>query len=130
MNRFVDVTYRDKNARLFFSMNVMLDVTEEFEKTVPELLEGTEREVFERQCWLASRMSIEGKTIWPNMELDTITLSDLGSITPGEMSVLSNKIVEAINLGYKTEIEPPVVDETLLELKKKRSRKDSKEQKS
>lgn len=130
MNRFVDVTYRDKNARLFFSMNVMLDVTEEFEKTVPELLEGTEREVFERQCWLASRMSIEGKTIWSNMELDTITLSDLGSITPGEMSVLSNKIVEAINLGYKTEIEPPVVDETLLELKKKRSRKDSKEQKS
>lgn len=130
MNRFVDVIYRDKNARLFFSMNVMLDVTEEFEKTVPELLEGTEREVFERQCWLASRMSIEGKTIWSNMELDTITLSDLGSITPGEMSVLSNKIVEAINLGYKTEIEPPVVDETLLELKKKRSRKDSKEQKS
>lgn len=124
MNRFVDVTFRDKKVRFYFSMNVMLDVTEEFNKTVPELLEGTEREVFERQCWLASRMSIEGKTIWSTMDFESLSLSELGSVSPGEMAYLSNKIVEAINLGYKTEVEPPVVDETLLELKKKRNRKD------
>lgn len=129
MNRYVDVAFRGKRIRFFFSMNVMLDVTEEFEMGVNELLNGTEREVFERECYLASRMSIEGKTIWNTLDLDTISLADLDSITPGEMAVLANQILDAINLGYKTEVEPEVVDETLLELKKKRNRKGSKEQK-
>ena len=126
--RYVDCTFRDKHIRLYFTMSVMLDVEETYDMPIGEILKGTKKDVFERECYLISAMSYEGKNHFNDDELDSVRLSELSSILPYEMNDLVTSMLEAIHLGFSREIEPEVVDETLLELKKKKSMTEKKEQ--
>lgn len=128
--RYVDCTFRDKHIRLYFSMNAMLDIEETYDLPMADILKGTNKEVFDRQCYILSVLSYEGKMIFKDEELYGLKLSDLSSVMPYEMTDLVTNMLEAIRLGFAREIEPEVVDEGLLELKKKKSKREKKGQKS
>lgn len=128
--RYVDCTFRDKHIRLYFSMNAMLDIEETYDLPMADILKGTNKEVFDRQCYILSVLSYEGKMIFKDEELYGLKLSDLSSVMPYEMTDLVTNMLEAIRLGFTREIEPEVVDEGLLELKKKKSKREKKGQKS
>ncbi len=127
MARYVDVTYRDKHARLLFTMSAMLDIEETYDAPINEVFIGTKREVFERECYAISVMSYEGKIAYNN-EFDGLTLSELNTAQPYEINELVDAMFEAITIGFKREIEPEIIDEGLMELKKKKSDKDKNEQ--
>lgn len=126
--RYVDCTFRDKHVRLYFTMSVMLDVEETYDMPIADILKGTNKEVFERQCYMISAMSYEGKNKFNDDDIESIRLSELSSVLPFEMNDLVTAMLEAIHLGFSRDIEPEVVDETLLELKKKKSIVEKKEQ--
>lgn len=128
--RYVDCTFRDKHIRLYLSMNAMLDIEETYDLPMADILKGTNKEVFDRQCYILSVLSYEGKMIFKDEELYGLKLSDLSSVMPYEMTDLATNMLEAIRLGFAREIEPEVVDEGLLELKKKKSKREKKGQKS
>ena len=127
MARYVDVTYRDKHARLFFTMSVMLDIEETYDAPINEVFVGTKREIFERECYALSVMSYEGKIAYNN-EFDGLTLSELNMAQPYEINELADAMFKAITIGFKREIEPEIIDEGLMELKKKRNKSDKNEQ--
>lgn len=117
--RYVDVEYMGKRARLYFTMNAMLDIEEQYDASISEIFKGTNREVFERECYAISRMSYEGKALFPSEDLDGLSISELSLAMPYEINMLADSMFNAITLGLKREVEPEVVDEGLLELKKK-----------
>lgn len=129
MNRYYDIEFRGKKARLYFDMNVYLDVEETYDISISELYSGTDREVFDRKCYLLSLLSYEGKRIFKDEGFEGISLTELEGVLPFEMVDINNYLDEAFKRGFSREFEPQEVDEGLAELKKKNGtagRKDTK----
>lgn len=126
--RYVDVEYMGKRARLYFTMNAMLDIEEQYDAPISEVFKGTNREIFERECFAISLLSYEGKVNFKEEELEGLSISELSLAMPYEINYLADAMFNAITLGLKREIEPEIVDEGLLELKKKRDKKELNEQ--
>lgn len=129
MNRFHDITFRGKRLRLYLSMSALLDVQEAYDVSFNELFDGTEREVFDRKCFLFSLLSYEGKRLYPEQNFDTIAIMDMDDVLPFEYIDISEAINKSVELAFKRDFLPEEVDEGLLELKKKRNTK-KQEQKS
>ena len=127
-SRYVDIIYRNKHARLLFTMKAMLDIEDTYNDAISNIFTGNAKEVFERECYALSFMSYEGKINYKEEELDALQITELASALPYEVNDLVGALYTAISLGLKRDIEPEEVDEGLLELKKKKESQEQKRQ--
>ena len=123
IQRFTDITFRDKHIRLCFTMDVLLNVQEEYNCTFANLFEDLDdRMRWEREQSLLVKLALEGKAITDvDNDLSTFAYSDFDHIQPWEREELINSMWSALAKGFKKDYEDAEVDETLLEIKKKKT---------
>ena len=129
MERYYDFNFRGKKLRLYFTMNAMLEAQEAYDTDFGDFYTGTDREVFDRKIYLLSLLSYEGKRVFTEQEFDGISMTELSDVMPFEMIDINTALGEATTRGFQRDFEPEEVDEGLMELKKKRKSKGSREQK-
>ncbi len=123
IQRFTDITFRDRLIRLCFTMDVLLNIQEEYNCTFSNLFEDIgDRRRWEREQSLIVKLAREGKTITDTEEdVSTFTYTDFEHIQPWEREDLVNAMWSALAKGFKKDYEDAEVDETLLEIKKKKT---------
>lgn len=123
IQRFTDITFRDKHIRLCFTMDVLLNVQEEYNCTFANLFEDLDdRMRWEREQSLLVKLALEGEAITDvDNDLSTFAYSDFEHIQPWEREGLINSMWSALAKGFKKDYEDAEVDETLLEIKKKKT---------
>lgn len=123
IQRFTDITFRDRLIRLCFTMDVLLNIQEEYNCTFSNLFEELDdRRRWEREQSLIVKLALEGKAITDTEEdVSTFTYTDFEHIQPWEREELVNAMWSALAKGFKKDYEDAEVDETLLEIKKKKT---------
>ena len=123
IQRFTDITFRGKHLRLCFTMDVLLNIQEEYNCTFSNLFEDIDdRKRWEREQSLLVKLALEGKTITDDEnDIDTFRYTDFEHIQPWEREDLVNAMWSALAKGFKKDYEDAEVDETLLEIKKKKT---------
>lgn len=123
IQRFTDIKFRDRLIRLCFTMDVLLNIQEEYNCTFSNLFEDLDdRRRWEREQSLIVKLALEGKTITDTEEdVSTFTYTDFEHIQPWEREDLVNAMWSALAKGFKKDYEDAEVDETLLEIKKKKT---------
>lgn len=123
IQRFTDITFRDRLIRLCFTMDVLLNIQEEYNCTFSNLFEDIDdRRRWEREQSLIVKLALEGKAITDTEEdVSTFTYTDFEHIQPWEREDLVNAMWSALAKGFKKDYEDAEVDETLLEIKKKKT---------
>lgn len=123
IQRFTDITFRDKHLRLCFTMDVLLNVQEEYNCTFSNLFEDLDDRIrWEREQSLLVKLALEGKEITEgNNDVESLTYTDFEHIQPWEREDLINAMWSSIAKGFKKDYEDAEVDETLLEIKKKKT---------
>lgn len=123
IQRFTDITFRDKHIRLCFTMDVLLNVQEEYNCTFANLFEDLDdRMRWEREQSLLVKLALEGEAITDvDNNLSTFAYSDFEHTQPWEREELVNAMWSALAKGFKKDYEDAEVDETLLEIKKKKT---------
>lgn len=123
IQRFTDIKFRDRLIRLCFTMDVLLNIQEEYNCTFSNLFEDLDdRRRWEREQSLIVKLALEGKAITDTEEdVSTFTYTDFEHIQPWEREDLVNAMWSALAKGFKKDYEDAEVDETLLEIKKKKT---------
>lgn len=123
IQRFTDIKFRDKHLRLCFTMDVLLNVQEEYNCTFSNLFEDLDDRIrWEREQSLLVKLALEGKEITEgNNDVESLTYTDFEHIQPWEREDLINAMWSSIAKGFKKDYEDAEVDETLLEIKKKKT---------
>ena len=123
IQRFTDITFRDKHLRFCFTMDVLLNIQEEYNSSFTNLFEDLDdRYRWEREQSLLVKLALEGKEITEgNNDIQTLTYTDFTHIQPWEREELVNAMWSALAKGFKKDYEDAEVDETLLEIKKKKT---------
>ncbi|MBQ6148801.1 MAG: hypothetical protein IJI83_04580 [Oscillospiraceae bacterium] len=104
-------------------MDVLLNVQEEYNCTFANLFEDLDdRMRWEREQSLLVKLALEGEAITDvDNDLSTFAYSDFEHIQPWEREGLINSMWSALAKGFKKDYEDAEVDETLLEIKKKKT---------
>lgn len=130
MNRYKEIGFKGNKVRLILTMGVLFDAEDHFNCPFSDILkEGSKTALYEKQTWLISRMSYEGYKIYASEGIKPIAISDIEALTVVENNELSDAFWEAYTLGLIQEVQEEEIDLGLLELKKKRKARSSKEPK-
>ena len=122
IQRYEDLEWRGKHIRLCLTMDVLLNIQEEYQCTFSNLFEGTDREVYEREQAFLVMMSYEGQAITDTDEkIDALTYTDFKGLQPFEREKLREAMWKAAAKGFRKEYEEDEIDEGLLEIKKKKT---------
>lgn len=123
IQRFTDITFRDKHLRLCFTMDVLLNIQEEYNSSFANIFEDLDDRIrWEREQSLLVKLALEGKEITEgDNDVESLTYTDFEHIQPWEREDLINAMWSSIAKGFKKDYEDAEVDETLLEIKKKKT---------
>lgn len=123
IQRYKDIKFHDKHIRLCLTMDVLLNIQEDYKCLLSNLFEEVdEREKYEREQAFLVMLSLEGQRITERDEqIDSLSYADFKYLQPWEREDLINAMWSAIAMGFQRDYEDAEVDETLLEIKKKKT---------